>query len=111
METRTQTQICQPLWQRLILLIVLGYEGLGSLLGGGMLAAAPDGRYMQMPVDMMHGIFPDFLIPGIILFGLGILNTFAFFAVLRRKPSDWFMASLAMGGMLIWFIVEIIILH
>ena len=64
-----------------------------------------------MPVDMMHGTFRDFLIPGIILFGLGILNTFAFFSVLRRRPSDWIMAGLAMGGLLIWFWIEIAILQ
>jgi len=66
---------------------------------------------MDMPVDMMHGTFRDFLIPGIILFGLGILNTFAFFSVLRRRPSDWIMAGLAMGGLLIWFWIEIAILQ
>lgn len=100
----------QPRWQRIILLIVLGYEGAGCLVGGSFLIAAPDGHLMDMPVSLMRGAFPDFLIPGIILFGLGILNTAAFFAVLRRRRSDWIMACLAMGGLAIWFWVEIAIL-
>ncbi|HKR06657.1 MAG TPA: DUF998 domain-containing protein [Bacteroidia bacterium] len=66
---------------------------------------------MDMPVDIMHGAFPDFLVPGIILFGLGILNMFAFVSVLRRSVFDWFMAGLALGGLLIWFWVEIAILR
>lgn len=103
--------LVQPQWQRIILLSVIGYEAAGCLLGGVLLIAAPDGRYMDMPVDLIHGAFPDFLIPGIILFGLGILNTFAFVSVLRKTRSDWFLAGLAMGGLLIWFIVEIIILQ
>lgn len=98
-------------WQRILLLIVLAYEGLGGVAGGLLLTAETDGRLMDMPVDMMHGIFPDFLIPGIILLGLGLLNCIAFFIVLRRKPSDWLWAGTAMGGYLIWFIVEIIILR
>lgn len=107
-----QTQIVnQPRWQRMILLCVLGYEGAGALLGGILLMAAPDGRYMKMPVEIMHGVFRDFLIPGIILFGLGILNTAAFISVLRRIRSDWFMSCLALGGMFIWFVVEIAILQ
>ena len=75
----------QKKWQRIILLVVLGYEGLGALVGGALLVASPDGRYMDMPVAMMHGTFQDFLIPGVILFGLGLLNVAAFFAVLRRS--------------------------
>ncbi|SMO77914.1 DUF998 domain-containing protein [Solitalea koreensis] len=110
-EQHAQKMVAQPRWQRITLLIVLGYEGAGCLLGGAFLLAAPDGRYMDMPAGMMHGAFRDFLIPGIILFGLGILNTFAFFTVLRRTASDWFMAGLALGGLFIWFVVEIIILQ
>ena len=100
----------QPKWQRVLLLGVLAFEGVGALAGGSLLVAAPDGRLMKMPVDMMHGVFPDFLIPGIILFGLGILSTIAFVAVLRRTASDWIMAGLALGGLAVWFWVEIAIL-
>jgi hypothetical protein len=98
-------------WHRIILLIVLGYESAGCLLGGAMLMAQPDGHLMKMPVDMMHGAFVDFLVPGIILFGLGILNTIAFLSVLRRSGFDWFLAGLALGGLFIWFWVEIAIIR
>ena len=101
----------QKRWQRIILLTVLGYEALGCLSGGALLVASPDGRYMDMPVRIMHGTFRDFLIPGVILFGLGILNVAAFVAVLRRSPRDWLWAGLALGGLAIWFLVEIIILR
>ena len=102
--------VAQPVWQRIILLMILGYEAAGCLLGGALLILAPDGRYMDMPVDLMRGVFRDFLIPGMILFGLGFLNTVAFVLVLRRSVLDWLMAGLALGGLLIWFFVEIIIL-
>jgi hypothetical protein len=98
-------------WQRIILLTVLGYEGLGALVGGSLLAAKPDGRYMDIPVSVMHGTFRDFLIPGIILFGLGVLNVAAFFGVLRKSRLGWVGASLALGGLAVWFLVEIIILR
>lgn len=97
-------------WQRVTLLAVLGYEAAGSLFGGSLLIAVPDGRLMDMPVDMMHGAFPDFLIPGIILLVLGVLNTLAFVAVLRRTRFDWFMACVALVGLVIWFWVELAIL-
>ena len=101
----------QPIWQRIILLIVIGYEGAGALTGGSLLIIAPDGKLMDMPVDIMHGFFQNFLIPGSILFALGILNTVAFIAVLRRNRFDWLLSGLGLGGLLVWFITEIIILQ
>lgn len=104
-------RVRQSTWQRIVLLSVLGYEGLGALVGGSLLIIAPDGRFMAMPVDIMHGVFSDFFFPGIILFVLGVLNTLAFLAVLRRTGEDWLMSGLALGGLFVWFVVEIIILQ
>jgi len=110
-EPGTNKTAHRPVWQRILLLIALGYEGAGALAGGILLIIAPDGKLMDMPVDIMHGIFPDFLVPGLILLGLGILNSVAFIAVLVRTRSDWLLSSLGLGGLLIWFITEIIILR
>ncbi len=101
----------QPRWQRITLLSVLGYETAGALSGGILLALAPDGRLMDMPVEIMHGFFKDFLIPGFMLIGLGILNAAAFITVLLKNRNGWILASLALGGLFIWFTVEIIILQ
>lgn len=98
-------------WIRLLILIILGYEGAGALLGGLLLIIKPDGQLMDMPTELLNGVFPNFLIPGIILFVLGIITSYAFVMVWRRKPLDWFWAGLAMGGFLVWFIVEIIIIQ
>jgi len=98
-------------WQRVILLTILGYEGLGALVGGSLLVARPDGHLMDMPVGIMHGTFRDFLIPGIILFGLGLLNVGAFLVVWRKNSASWIAAGLALGGLAVWFFVEIVILR
>jgi hypothetical protein len=110
-ELQEQKKITQPKWLRIILLCIIGYEAAGCLLGGSLLIAKPDGRLMDMPVEIMHGVFNDFLVPGIILFALGILNTLAFVAVLRRSRFDWVMTGLGMGGLAIWFWIEIAILE
>jgi len=101
----------QPTWQRIILLTVIAYEAFGGFTGGVLLIAEPGGSYMDMPVEIMNGVFENFMIPGIILLAMGILNAFAFFSVLRRRRNDWIMATLAMGGFIIWFVVEITILQ
>lgn len=109
-ELQDKNKISQSRWQRIILLCVLGYEAAGCLLGGSLLIAEPDGRLMDIPADIMHGVFPDFRVPGIILFWLGILTTLAFVSVLRRTRPAWFMTGLALGGLAIWFWIEIAIL-
>lgn len=103
--------VIQPTWARIVTLVVLGYEAAGGLTGGSLLVAAPDGRHMDLPVSLLNGVFPDFLIPGIILTGMGILSAFAFVATLRRSRRDWFLASTALLGWVIWFVTEIIVLQ
>jgi hypothetical protein len=97
--------------QRMILLIILACEGVGGILGGVFLAIAPDGSIMKIPIEALHGVFPDFFIPGLILTGIGILTSAAFFAVLRKSRLDWMLASVAMYGFIIWFAVEIAIVR
>ncbi|HEX2657717.1 MAG TPA: DUF998 domain-containing protein [Polyangia bacterium] len=98
-------------WQRIVLLVVLAFEGAGGLAGGSLLVARPDGHLMGLPLTLMHGAFPDFLIPGVVLFGLGLLNAAAFVAVMRKIRTDWLWASLASGGFAIWFLVEILVVR
>jgi hypothetical protein len=101
----------QRKWQRIALLTVLGYEGLGAIAGGTFLVARPDGSAMKIPVAVLHDVFSDFLVPGLLLCGLGLLNLVAFAGVWRRSRFDWLGAGLATGGMAIWFLVEIVIVR
>jgi hypothetical protein len=101
----------QSKWQRITLLVVLGYETAGAFSGGCLLALAPDGKLMDMPIEIMHGFFKDFFLPGLMLIGFGILNAAAFIGVLLKNRYDWLLSGLALGGLVIWFTVEIIILQ
>lgn len=95
--------------QRILLLIILAYEGWGGITGGTLLTFAPDGDIMKMPVEIMHGYFPNFLIPGLILTAMGALTTSAFFAVLFKRNIGWLLSLLSMGGYIIWFATEIVL--
>jgi hypothetical protein len=97
--------------QRIILLIILAYEAFGGILGGIFLLLAPDGHLMKIPTTVLHGVFTNFFIPGLILTGMGILTLVAFAAVLLRNRFDWLISSLAMYGFIIWFAVEIAIVR
>jgi len=94
-------------WRRRTLLAILAFEALGALIGGPALMAGPDGRFMNIPIEELHGTFSSFLIPGLLLTFLGVLNAVAFVAVLQRAPSAWLWAGLALCGFFIWFVVEL----
>ncbi|MBN1136712.1 MAG: hypothetical protein JXM73_09000 [Anaerolineae bacterium] len=111
-------------WSLIALHVLLG---VGAVISGGLLIAAPDGHLMQMPLSMLeHGPFSDFLIPGLILFTLlGIYPLCIAYALWKRpgwrwpdainpfKRTHWSWAgSLAAGVIVVvWIVVEVIILR
>jgi len=103
---RTHEAATSSSWARRVVLGVLAFEGLGALLGGPLLVAAPDGSLMKMPTEILQETFSDFLVPGLLLTGLGVLNVAAFVVVLLRRPSSLLWTCLALGGFFVWFAVE-----
>ncbi len=74
---------------RVTLLILLGFLGAGALFGGGMLIVSPSGKLLGMPLDLLkNSPFPDYLIPGIILFMLLGLAPIGLVFALLKKPAS-----------------------
>lgn len=101
----------QAQWTRIILLIILAYEGFGGLVGGFLLIIKPDGTLLKMSSDLLHGSFNSFLVPGITLLVLGFLSFIACYKIFRRERSDWLWSCIILSGWYIWFVVEIFILQ
>lgn len=95
----------------IVLQAVLILEAAGCLLGGSLLVIAPDGRLMDMPVAIMYGTFRDFLIPGMLLFCLGLLNAIAFWVYIKKLKLQWALVFGALVSLLGWFWIEIAILR
>ncbi len=106
-------------WLLIALLLLIGT---GALISGPMLFLAPDGHLLQWSPEMLRGTpFPDFLLPGIILFVfVGLFPLFAAIGLIMRPGWRWpnalnpakgyhwaWAASWAAGViMLIWIAVE-----
>ena len=109
-----------------ILVVLVFIIGLGALISGAMLFAAPDGRLLQMSTGILAGTpFSNYLVPGLILFGfLGVFPVFVGYGLLRQPRWTWpealnpsktvywaWTASWAAGAvMMIWIAVETILL-
>ena len=74
---------------RNILLFLLGFLALGALGGGAVLITSPTGEMMGLPVSEFKNLpFPDFLIPGIILFSvLGVIPSLLIIALIKKPES------------------------
>ena len=105
-----------------ILIVLLFFLGFGGIVSGALLFSAPDGRLMGMSVDLLkESPFPNFLIPGLILFFfVGVFQLFVGYGLVTHKTWNrlniinpfkgyhwaWTASWVAGVIMLIWIIVE-----
>ncbi len=109
------------------LMFLMLFQSVSGIFGGGSLIIDPSGGLLKMPISFLNGSpFPNFLIPGIILFLiLGIFPFLLFLALIFRpewkfpdilniyKEVHWaWTFSLYVGIMLIiWIDFEIIFIR
>jgi len=107
----------------LLLILLQFFLGVGALAGGATLMLAPDGSLMHMPLSMLaHSPFPNFLIPGALLFTFVGLYPLAVAYSLWKRPAwrwpnvinpfkqvHWSWAgSLAAGvAVIVWILAEV----
>jgi hypothetical protein len=97
-----------------VLVVLLVFWGLGAIGGGVFLAKAPDGSAIGFELDLLDGTpFPDFLLPGIILAGLGVaavvLAGVLGRAIRRQLMEPWlrWLLRLTALGIVCWIVGEI----
>lgn len=97
---------------------LLVFWGIGALGGGWFLASAPDGSGMGFDPAILDGTpFPDFLLPGLILFtvGLGAVASAVVLGIVLRSQRAldrrvaWVILLVALG-ITAWILGEIVFL-
>jgi hypothetical protein len=95
---------------RVTSLVLLFFNGISGVFGGVGLMIDPGGGKMQMPLDWLsNSPFPDYLIPGIILFTFNGVFSFiiAILTILKVRIYPWLV--IFEGCILtIWLTVQII---
>ena len=88
------------------------FQALSGLGGGSFLIADPTGETLNLSLSfLINSPFPDYLIPGIILFTvLGVYPLIVTAGLWKRKYWGW-LGSIFLGiALLIWIFVEILII-
>jgi hypothetical protein len=106
-----------------LLIVLLLLLAIGAIYGGVALIADPTGGLLGMPVTLLAGRpFPDYLLPGIILFGLlGVFPVAVALGLWFRPGWGWapgfaihlaWFAALAVGvALIVWILVQMAILR
>lgn len=94
------------------LFILLMFVALTSIVSGLLMISDPPGTLLNLPPDILRETpFKNFLIPGILLVGVGLVNLFAGFCNAQRYRSRYKWSVVA--GLLIsgWIIIQMIMIN
>ena len=96
----------------IVLIISILFQALSGLGGGVFLIADRTGETLSLPLNFLRNSpFPDYLIPGIILFTvLGVYPLIVTVGLWKRKYWGWFGTIFLGVALLIWIFVEIIMI-
>ena len=98
---------------RVIAMCLLVFNGIGALYGGYSLIAYPDGSDIHLdPALLAHTPFPDYFVPGIILFiANGVLSIVALISLVL-KHKKYYNYVLFQGCILLgWLIIQILLIR
>lgn len=100
-------------WLKAASVVLILFNSVGALAGGGGLILDPSGKGLQLSLDWLrYSPFNDFFIPGIILFlvnGLfGLVVLAMIFMKYEKYPVFVLIQAILLGG---WIIIQMILLH
>lgn len=94
-----------------LLFILIMFVALTSIASGLLMISDPPGKLLNLPPTLLKGTqFKDFLIPGILLTFVGVVNLLAAFFNAQHYPGRY---SLSIGAGILtcgWIIVQIILI-
>lgn len=98
---------------KIIVIILLLFNGIGAFLGGYHLISDPTGGSLQMPLSFLEeSPFTSYLIPGIVLFLVNGVFSFVTLFALWRKHSKASLLVMIQGVLLFgWIVVQMILLQ
>jgi hypothetical protein len=95
-----------------LLFILISFAGTTAFICGLMMVGSPSGTSLDLSLEILKGsFFKNFLIPGLFLSAVGLVNLIAVFYNIKRHAQryNWAIA----GGVLIigWIVVQKILIQ
>ena len=97
---------------RIFAIVLLFFNAISAMFGGGSLIYDPSGEFLQLPIELIESSpFSNFMIPGIVLFTVnGLFNLFV--GILGIRKNIFFPSLTIVCGLLLtaWLTIQIIII-
>ena len=98
-------------WLRWTLVALLGLICVNALVAAFSFVSEPDGSGIGIPREWLEDTpFADYLVPGLLLGGLGLLHGWAAAREWLGRPDAWFWAGLSGSGLLVWIVVQALLM-
>ena len=103
---------------KILLLILVGFIGLGAYYGGIAMLIKPDGSLLRMEsmlpyfqvLPFADVLFQNYIFPGIALIIVnGITNTIAFLLILKNKKVGYVLGTIFGFTLMLWIIIQFVI--
>jgi hypothetical protein len=93
--------------------LLLLFNGIGALYGGGLLIIDPSGDRIQLPLSYLnYSPFTDYLIPGIVLFGVNGLLSIATALLVVTQHRYYTHFTILQGFILCgWIFVQVLMVR
>ncbi len=95
-----------------LLFMLLSFVAVTATISGLIMISNPDGKVMSLALSVLDVTpFKNFMVPGMALTTMGVINAIAVFFNLQRHTNryNWAMAGGAMVGG--WIVVQIILIQ
>jgi hypothetical protein len=92
---------------------LLAFIGGSACFGGGLLILDPSGQILGLSLSLLQTTrFDDYLIPGIVLFGvIGVGSFLVMTAVIRTIPAFPFLVAADGAVVTVWIVIQIVLIE
>jgi hypothetical protein len=84
------------------------FVSVSAVIGGALLVARPDGSLLKLDVGLSEGTFASWLIPGVLLIGLGFVHAGAALLMQRKNRYDTTLSAFAGAVLVIWIAAQVV---
>lgn len=96
-----------------LMIILHFFVGIGAMAGGAAALLNPEAPMgLNAAETLQNSPFNNFLIPGLLLFGvIGVGNLFAGFMLLKKNKFEYYISGILGGGLMVWIVVQCIMIR
>ena len=97
---------------KIIAFVFLLFNGSAAIYGGLNLIIYPDGSKIWLSTDLLqNSVFENFLLPGVMLFMIGLFSIYTMVAVIISFKKYWVLVMMQGTILALWLVIQLVIIR